>query len=321
MNVQFGSAMSTPHPNLAQGSDARDNVAVPADSENRSTTSFTPVEETQKNTKPKQEDSLQGVEERQARNDQRAKSKLDRQNRENRQQDQQQERQLEDRQVQRARDQAQVDASADARKQQEAAQQRQLEVELRQIQKLAERDREVKAHEQAHVSVGAQFTGAMSLNYERGPDGKNYAVAGEVSIDTSKVANDPQATQHKAQTIRAAALAPADPSSQDRRVAAQANQMVVEARAEIEKVRRDEIGEESQEEDQEQSKEVATEERLDVQEKTQTKEQRDKVVLNENAASFQESSERLARIQAQLVEVSQIDDKVKAGINLLDVAT
>lgn len=317
MNVQFGSAMSTPHPNLAQGSDARINVAVPADSENRSTTSFAPVEETQKSPKPQQEDSLQGVEERQARNDQRAKSKLDRQDRQNRQDDQQQD----DIQAQRASDQAQVDAAAQERRQHDDAQQRQLEVELRQIQRLAERDREVKAHEQAHVSVGAQFAGAMSLSYERGPDGQNYAVAGEVSIDTSKVANDPQATQNKAQIIRAAALAPSDPSGQDRRIAAQANQMVVEAQSEIEKMKRDEVNKENQQEDQAQSKEVAAEERLNAKEEAQTQEQQDKVVLNESAANFQESNERLARIQAQLVEVSQIDDKVKAGINLLDIAT
>jgi len=62
-----------------------------------------------------------------------------------------------------------------------------------------------------------------------------YAVGGEVSIDTSKVSGDPVATLQKAQQIQAAALAPVQPSSQDRNVAARAAQMAVEARAEISK--------------------------------------------------------------------------------------
>jgi len=95
-------------------------------------------------------------------------------------------------------------------------------------------DAEVKAHEQAHLSAsgglvrsGAQFT------YENGPDGKRYAVGGEVSIDTSKVSGDPQATMLKAQKIRRAALAPADPSSQDRAIAADATSMEAQARTEL----------------------------------------------------------------------------------------
>jgi hypothetical protein len=58
-------------------------------------------------------------------------------------------------------------------------------------------------------------------------------VAGEVSIDVSPVANDPQATVNKAMAIRRAALAPADPSGADRRVAARARMMEAEARAEL----------------------------------------------------------------------------------------
>ena len=66
----------------------------------------------------------------------------------------------------------------------------------------------------------------------RGPDGRLYAVGGEVSIDAS-AANTPEATLAKAEIIRRAALAPADPSAQDRAVAAQAVKMATEARAEI----------------------------------------------------------------------------------------
>jgi len=108
------------------------------------------------------------------------------------------------------------------------------EEEQRQLDELKNRDAEVKAHEQAHLSAsgglvrsGAQFT------YENGPDGKRYAVGGEVSIDTSKVSGDPQATMLKAQKIRRAALAPADPSSQDRAIAADATSMEAQARTEL----------------------------------------------------------------------------------------
>ena len=52
-----------------------------------------------------------------------------------------------------------------------------------------------------------------------------------VKIDTSS-GSTPEDTIRKAQTIRAAALAPAEPSGQDRAVAAQASQMEAQARAE-----------------------------------------------------------------------------------------
>lgn len=75
--------------------------------------------------------------------------------------------------------------------------------------------------------------GGATFSYQRGPDGVRYAVGGEVKIDTAAVQGDPVATLEKAQRIRAAALAPAQPSSQDLNVAAQAAQLAVQARAEI----------------------------------------------------------------------------------------
>ncbi|MGD8938123.1 MAG: putative metalloprotease CJM1_0395 family protein [Gammaproteobacteria bacterium] len=102
-----------------------------------------------------------------------------------------------------------------------------------QVKELAARDREVKAHEAAHKAAGGGLTGPASFSYTTGPDGKRYATGGEVSVDTSKVPGDPQATLIKANQIRAAALAPAEPSGQDRKVAAQASQMAADARAEM----------------------------------------------------------------------------------------
>ena len=108
------------------------------------------------------------------------------------------------------------------------------EQELKQVQELKTRDREVRAHEAAHLAAaGSLAIGGASYSYQRGPDGVQYAVGGEVSIDTSAVAGDPEATLEKAQRIRSAALAPAQPSSQYLSVAAQAAQLAVQARAEI----------------------------------------------------------------------------------------
>lgn len=101
------------------------------------------------------------------------------------------------------------------------------------IAQLKARDQEVRVHEAAHKAAGGQFTGAMQLEYEQGPDGKRYAVGGEVSIDVGPVSGDPQATVDKARTIQQAALAPAQPSAQDRRVAAQAMQMELKAMQEL----------------------------------------------------------------------------------------
>lgn len=118
-------------------------------------------------------------------------------------------------------------------KDQPEQEQKQQEQEQKVLAELATRDREVRAHEQAHAAVGGQYAGSPTYSFERGPDGVNYAVGGEVSIDTSPVPNDPEATLRKAQVIRAAASAPAEPSPQDRRVAAQAASLENEARAEI----------------------------------------------------------------------------------------
>ncbi len=112
--------------------------------------------------------------------------------------------------------------------------------EQQQVQQLKQTDRKVRAHEQAHISVGADLVlGGPTFSYETGPDKQRYAVAGEVSIDTSP-ARTPEETIPKAQHIRATALAPVDPSAQDHSVAAQAQRMESQARMELAVQRRDE---------------------------------------------------------------------------------
>jgi len=128
----------------------------------------------------------------------------------------------------------------------DAAQRRQIEQAVSQqnasiVQQLKSRDREVRAHEAAHAAVGGQYvTGGPSFTYQKGPDGRSYAIGGEVRIDTSKVPNDPEATQTKAEIVRRAALAPAQPSPQDLRVAARSSQTAAQARVEIAALRAEE---------------------------------------------------------------------------------
>lgn len=108
------------------------------------------------------------------------------------------------------------------------------------ISELANRDREVRAHEQAHAAVGGVHAGSPTYTYTQGPDGKRYASGGEVSIDVGAVANDPQATLTKMEIVIRAALAPAEPSAQDRSVASQAQAQMAVARAELAAMQRGE---------------------------------------------------------------------------------
>ncbi len=108
--------------------------------------------------------------------------------------------------------------------------------QAREIANLKARDQQVRAHEAAHLTAaGGLARGGASYTYERGPDGVAYAVGGEVGIDTSPVPGNPAATLAKAQQIQAAALAPADPSSQDRSVAAAASAMAIRAQRDLQR--------------------------------------------------------------------------------------
>jgi hypothetical protein len=111
------------------------------------------------------------------------------------------------------------------------------EEEQAQVAKLKQIDAKVRAHERAHAAVGGAHAGAPSYSYTRGPDGQMYATSGEVAIDIGPE-NDPEATLQKATQIAAAALAPADPSGQDRAVAAAAAQLRLQALAQIREEKR-----------------------------------------------------------------------------------
>ncbi|MDG9925943.1 MULTISPECIES: putative metalloprotease CJM1_0395 family protein [unclassified Pseudomonas] len=181
------------------------------------------------------------------------------------------------------RDEAKSPALTDAEGEEESPREtQQLRQEQLEIAELASRDREVRAHEQAHASVGGSYAGAPTYTFKRGPDGKSYAVGGEVSIDTSPIPGDPEATLRKMELVQRAALAPAEPSAQDLRVAAEAAAQATQARAELAELRREEAvaaaeeratrreeqlaeeGEKAAREEEEKPQQAATPPRLDL---------------------------------------------------------
>jgi hypothetical protein len=137
-------------------------------------------------------------------------------------------------------------------------QQKEVQVELKRIEEMEKKkqemeidaevaklrmiDMKVKAHELAHSTVGGQYAGAPHYQFVRGPDGKLYAVAGEVPIDVSPE-DTPEKTIKKMQQVIAAALAPADPSPQDIQVASIAARILAEAISELSRIEREKLEE------------------------------------------------------------------------------
>ncbi len=112
--------------------------------------------------------------------------------------------------------------------------------EQKQVQELKQRDQEVRQHEQAHVAAAGRYAqGGPQFEFTTGPDGRQYATGGHVNIDVSPAAT-PEATIQKAQVIRRAAQAPAEPSGQDRAVAGQASQLESAARKELQEAQQSE---------------------------------------------------------------------------------
>lgn len=115
--------------------------------------------------------------------------------------------------------------------------------EQQEVEKLKSRDREVRAHEQAHVSALGGEGGSASYSYTTGPDGRRYATGGEVPISISEVAGDPQATIERARKIASAALAPSQPSGADIKAAGKARELEAKARQDLAEQQKGEDGE------------------------------------------------------------------------------
>lgn len=101
------------------------------------------------------------------------------------------------------------------------------------VGELKHRDADVRRHERAHAAAAGPYGGAPVFRFQRGPDGRMYAVGGEVGIDVSPE-GDAARTIRKMEVVIAAALAPSNPSAQDRMVAAKAKQIMAQAQAELE---------------------------------------------------------------------------------------
>lgn len=113
-------------------------------------------------------------------------------------------------------------------------------VKQEQLRKLRQRDSEVRTHEAAHLAAaGALALGGPSFSLQTGPDGTQFAVGGSVRVDTTPGAT-PEETIQKARQLRAAALAPADPSPQDLAIAAAAAAMELQARRELQQAESEE---------------------------------------------------------------------------------
>ena len=107
------------------------------------------------------------------------------------------------------------------------------------LKELSARDGEVRAHEAAHQAAGGGMTGAASYTYQQGPDGKMYAIGGEVSI-SMKSGSTPEETIANARQIASAAMAAGDPSPQDFAVASSARVMEIKAQQQLAKEQREE---------------------------------------------------------------------------------
>jgi hypothetical protein len=202
------------------------------------------------------------------------------------------------------------------------SQKERLEKEQKQIDELATTDRAVRAHEQAHSAIAGQYAGSTTYSFERGPDGISYAVGGEVAINTSPIPNDPEATIRKAQQIRMAANAPADPSSQDRRVASQAASLENEARAQLAAQGASEVQQDQQKSDgkvatqkAEAEQAVVKEEELRKEAKRQEEKERADLDLSnqERAAILAKSAQVTFDISRRLVEIGVVKGMSGSG--------
>lgn len=124
---------------------------------------------------------------------------------------------------------AEFDKSANTLEQQQRLEQPEVKAQIRDLQ-MAEK--EVLAHEQAHKAAGAGVTGGISYSYTTGPDMKQYITGGEVSVGAPS-GETPEETIQLLNQVRKAALAPAEPSPQDLRVAATATAQIQQTQTQM----------------------------------------------------------------------------------------
>lgn len=90
------------------------------------------------------------------------------------------------------------------------------------VTRLQQRDQQVRQEEKAHAAVAGDLAGPINYVYQRGPDGRQYAVGGSVGVSTSVTSGNPEDVRRQAGRLAAAANAATNPSAQDYAVARQA---------------------------------------------------------------------------------------------------
>lgn len=91
---------------------------------------------------------------------------------------------------------------------------------------LARIDKGVHEHEMQHYLLAQPYARPPEYFYVIGPDGRRYAVSGLTPFDVTPIPGDNDATIRKLEALVRAAMAPRDPSNEDRRVASTLEQLV-----------------------------------------------------------------------------------------------
>ena len=83
------------------------------------------------------------------------------------------------------------------------------------VAKLQQRDQQVRQEEKAHAAVAGDLAGPINYVYQRGPDGRQYAVGGSVSVQATTRSGDPEEAKRLGARMAVAANAATNPSAQD----------------------------------------------------------------------------------------------------------
>lgn len=111
--------------------------------------------------------------------------------------------------------------------------------ELATIQGLQQAEKSVRVHEQAHKAVSVDVTSGIMYTHTTSPDNERYITGGEVSITAGTSSKEEEILQIL-ENVRDAALAPADPSPQDLRIAASTNAQIQQIQSKLTGVEVDE---------------------------------------------------------------------------------
>lgn len=104
--------------------------------------------------------------------------------------------------------------------------------EKKAVDRLRQRDGQVRQEEQAHAGTAGSAAGPINYIFATGPDGRQYAVGGSVSVRLSNPSGDPAQYAQAAAKLAAAANAATNPSAADLAAARKGYQAVSAALAE-----------------------------------------------------------------------------------------